>query len=215
MRSDIPRPSPQALRNAERRLAQAASTRRVMAGTRLLAPPARRRRMVMAAGFSLAVVTGIFAAQALQSSSPRPGSSAGPKLAAWTVTRRPDGLVNIYLRQLRDPAGLRALLRKDGVPARIEFVRHPFEATTSPDVIPRSCAAPPLSDKANLHLQDKIFPLPGGSNVPAALALVIRPSALPAGIGMFWQVGIAKGRKAPLFAWNLDLVLATPRCTGQ
>lgn len=226
MRKDVPAPSQRAVNTALRQLAQATDGRRRsplrgMAGTGSAGRPRRLRRLAVAGGLSLAVAAGTVAAQAFQPGAVHPHGNTGPaRLAAWTVARRPDGVLRIYMRQLRDPAGLRALLRKDGVPSKIEFVHHPIQATTSQDVIPRSCKPLRLTDEANTKLQEKIFPFVGtppnkagvSNEVPWILA--IRPSAIPAGVGMFWQVWLVKGASGP-FVWNLDLVQTGPRCTGS
>jgi hypothetical protein len=136
------------------------------------------------------------------------------------VVRQPDGVLRIYVRQMRDPAGLQAMLRRDGVPARLEFVHHHILGTTSLEIIPRSCRNVSMSDKAETLLEDKVFPptttRPNkeGISREEPWILAIRPSALPAGVGMFWQVWLP--RKWPLPAVsNLVLVQASRRCTGS
>ena len=51
------------------------------------------------------------------------GSTGTAQLTAWTVTRQADGNITITIRQLKDPAGLQATLRADGVPASVTFAR--------------------------------------------------------------------------------------------
>jgi hypothetical protein len=226
MRRDVPPPSPEILRAAEHRLMLAAGVPRRPADpglTRIrLLRPRRFGRLAMAGGLSLAVITGAVAAQELQSSGSAAGGQRGNvKLAAWTVTRHADGLIDIYIRQLRDPAGLRAMLRRDGVPARVEFLQH--EPTVYKHIPPQGCAYPSFpSVKADLTLENKIFPLPGGppnkvgiSHRPINLTFVIRPSAIPPDMGIFWQIWIAKAAKGfPSLSGNVDLVQASPSCTG-
>ncbi|HEX3493522.1 MAG TPA: hypothetical protein VHU92_29565, partial [Streptosporangiaceae bacterium] len=142
MRSNVPPPSRQAISSASRRLEQAAgrpgSGFPAGPGARWSRRPRRLARLAAAGGLAFAVAAGIFAAQAAQSGGTRPAN--GPaRLAAWTVVRQPDGVLRIYVRQLRDPAGLQAMLRRDGVPARLEFVHHHILGTTSLEIIPRSC----------------------------------------------------------------------------
>ena len=85
---------------------------------------------------------------------PVPGGITGtPQLAAWTVTRDPDGGITVTVNQMRDPAGLQATLRADGIPARVTF--DPVHAMTQP--LPAGCTAPKLPDRANAQLQDKIL----------------------------------------------------------
>lgn len=154
--------------------------------------------------------------------SPRGGATAKATLAAWTVTRRPNGLVLVTVRELRDAAGLRRTLRADGVPANVRLVRHDFEPTTSPSVIPRSCRAPRMSDKANADLQAKIMPPPGSSQPgvirqpEASAVLILRPSAIPHGIGLSLIAWVASTQgSGPALSLEANLVLVTSRCTGS
>jgi hypothetical protein len=152
----------------------------------------------------------------------RPGGPAPATLAAWTVTRQPNGLVAVTIRELRDPAGLWRMLRADGVPANVRFLSHSFTPTTSASAIPRTCHAPHMSDQANANLQEKIMPQadPGGSApIPSggAVVLIIRPSAIPHRIGLYLQAWAASpgAQTGPLLSLQTDLVLASPSCTGS
>jgi hypothetical protein len=225
MRSGNPPPSAQVLRAAELRLAQAAAAERpqrrpARAGTRLRARPRRVARLAAGAGLSLAAAAGIFAAVALQPASPRPVTGPGSgsaRLAAWTVIRQPDGRVDIYFRQMQHAAALQALLRKDGVPARVQFLtpgwirRHRHDRRIT-QVVPRSCSVD-LSNNASPSLNRKIFPEPAGpfnkqgvAHAPPGLALIVRPSAIPAGTGLLLQMGS--------YGFNTYYVKVTPACTG-
>jgi hypothetical protein len=209
LRSDVPPPSRQAMISASRRLDQAAGR----PGWR----PRRLTRLAVAGGLAFALAAGIFAAQTARSGPARPANGHA-RLAAWTVIRQPDGVLRIYVRQMRDPAGLQAMLRRDGVPARLEFVHHHILGTTSTQIIPHSCRNVSMSDKAQTLLEDKVFPQPrpnkDGIGRQTPWILEIRPSAFPAGVGMFWQVWLP--RKWPLPAVsNLVLVQASRRCTGS
>jgi hypothetical protein len=222
LRSDVPPPSRHAMSSASRRLEQAAgrpgSPFRASTGARWSWRPRRLTRLAVAGGLAFAVAAGIFAAQAAQSGPARPANGRA-QLAAWTVIRH-DGVLRIYVRQMRDPAGLQARLRRDGVPARLEFVHHRIPATTSGKIIPHSCRNVSMSDEAQAKLQEKAFPptttrpnKEGISRVEPWI-LAIRPSALPAGVGMFWQVWLPRKAAMPA-VWNLVLVQATRRCTGS
>jgi DNA-binding transcriptional regulator YdaS (Cro superfamily) len=57
---------------------------------------------------------------------------------------------------MKDPAGLQATLRADGIPARVTF--DPSRSTTQP--LPAGCAAPRMSDSANAQLQGRILTPP-------------------------------------------------------
>ena len=84
------------------------------------------------------------------------GHPAKAQLAAWTVTRDPDGGITVTVNQMKDPAGLQATLRADGIPARVTF--YPLNLATQP--LPAGCAAPKMSGQAGSQLVNKIFTPP-------------------------------------------------------
>jgi hypothetical protein len=223
LRSNVPPPSRHAISSASRRLEQATSRPGspfpARTGARWSWPPRRRTRLAVAGGLAFAVAAGIFATQAVQSGPTRPPGGQA-QLAAWTVIRQPDGVLRIYVRQLRNPAGLQALLRRDGVPARLEFVHHHLQATTSTRIIPHSCRNVPMSDEAQSKLEDRAFPPTvtrpnkDGISRQEPWILAVRPSALPAGVGMFWQVWRPGKAPRPAIS-NLVLVQASRDCTGS
>ena len=195
------------------------------------AAPARvfRRRWLpplALTGAVVATVTAVVALALIAGSRPttvhtRRGGPAPATLAAWTVTREPNGLVAVTIRQLRDPAGLWRMLRADGVPANVRFLSHSFTPTTSASAIPRACHPPHMSDTANAHLQEKIMPRPPGAGAPipsgGAVVLTIRPSAIPPGIGLYLEAWAASSgaQTGPILSLQTDLVLASPPCTGS
>jgi hypothetical protein len=81
---------------------------------------------------------------------------ATAQLAAWTVTRDPDGGITVSVSQMRDPAGLQATLRADGIPVRVTF--DPLKWMTQP--LPAGCTAPGMSGRANAQLQSRILTPP-------------------------------------------------------
>jgi hypothetical protein len=179
----------------------------------------------LAAVVTLALVPGAPAA------GPHPARGGPAQLAAWSVARRPDGLVMVTIRELRDPAGLWRMLRADGVPANVRFAPRNFMATTSPSAIPAACRAPHLSNRANALLQAKITPLwpelrlspgrPGASTGIArdsrpSVVLAIRPSAIPPGIGIYLAAWAASPgtSNGPYLTMQTDLVQVSPKCTG-
>jgi len=81
------------------------------------------------------------------------GHPVTAQLAAWTVSRYPDGGIKVTVNQMRDPEGLQATLRADGIPARVTF--DPVQAMNQP--LPAGCTAPDLPGAANAQLQGKIL----------------------------------------------------------
>jgi hypothetical protein len=84
------------------------------------------------------------------------GHPVTAQLAAWTVTRDPDLGITVTVNHMKDPGGLQATLRADGIPARVTF--DPVHAMTQP--LPAGCTAPDMSAPANAQLQTKILTPP-------------------------------------------------------
>lgn len=220
MPDDVAPPTPEAMSAARSRLNEAVSAaQRSPLAERLRPRPRTHRRrprgllrLALAGGLALALSIGT--ALALQPA----GQGHGPgtaRLAAWTVSTNRDGELIVRLRQLRDPQGLRDLLRKHGVAARIEFMKRSFVPTTSP-VIPSSCKALPVSYRRNGELQGKIFDDELGLGAPAGKieqlgVLGIRADAIPPGVGIFWQVWAGK---SGAFGMDEALVQSSKSCTG-
>jgi hypothetical protein len=173
------------------------------------------------AGVTTVAVTG------LGRTSPEPTSafpgtfrSAGPggaALDAWTVTTGPNGTVTITIRQLFDAAGLQRALRADGVPARVAF-QSGLPSDSPP--LPAGCKNVTMSDEANANLQAKILgwstaPVTGAAPGPLnglGIALTIYPKQIPRGVGIY--LAVQSGSNRQHYGWGLDLVRATPDCTG-
>jgi hypothetical protein len=150
--------------------------------------------LVLAAGAAVAV-TELMPASHPASHQPR------VQLAAWTVVQQPGGIIHVTIRELRDPAGLQATLRADGVPASVSFGNGQQTA----------CLPYPgggFTTSANPALINSVFPGPGVN---------IRPSALPSGTGVLLaftqrshpQPGV------PLIAIEVAVVQASQQCTGS
>jgi len=186
-------------------------------------PGARQSRRRRYAFLSLIGVAATAAAAAVTLAL-LPGSPAAPghrggqgrtTLAAWSVIKEQHGLLRLTIRELRDPAGLQQMLRAAGVPANVRFVHHYFMASTSDRGMPKGCLKPRMSNEANAKLQGKILPIhpwPTGG-----VAVNIRPSAIRRGIGLYlkaWAASPGTSSGAYL-SLQIDLVRATPRCTGS
>jgi hypothetical protein len=154
----------------------------------------RRRLPGLAAG--LAVTTAATAAVAVLpwAASHHDGHRPSVQLAAWTVVRRPDGVISVTIRQLRNPAGLQRRLRADGVPASVTFFGQE----------PRSCRPYPV-DPALLH---RVYTARHAGHFPV---LVIHPSALPGRAGL--QIGTPTQR--PIISVAVGFVRASKGCTGS
>ncbi len=179
---------------------------------------ARRRMTSAAAGAAMAAVAAL-AVAALLPSARQPGQPPGPQpshpqLAAWTVARQADGDIAVTIREWRDPAGLQAALRADGL-----------RAVVAPPVNPacRPYTASPAVMKAIVHVHMPLVPV--GDLKKGAVLLVIDPSAIPRGAGLsFFAPGkpsvtpsspVIRALPSRAQGALVNLVHASPRCTGS
>jgi hypothetical protein len=149
-----------------------------------------RRRFPVAAG-ALAVAAGTALAVTTLLPAGHPGQPAGRsglavgqssaktgtvRLAAWTVTKESNGDIDVTVNQLKDPAGLQATLRADGLPVNVSF---------SGSVISPACQ-PYEASMSALRAVGRF-----DSN-----GLVIDPAALPSGVGVsiFDEAGTGLGQ---------------------
>jgi hypothetical protein len=177
-------PAGEIIASARRRRAR----RRVISGTTGV--------LALAAGAAVAV-TGLLPASHSASHQPR------VQLAAWTVVRQPGGIIHVTITELRDPAGLQATLRADGVPASVSFGNGQQTAC-------RPYPGGGFETSTNPALFNNVFPpgsSPGGVN--------IRPSALPGGTGVLLAFLERSQPGAPLIATEAGVVQASQQCTGS
>lgn len=183
----------------------------------------RARRRIAGVAGALAVAAG--AAVAVTTLAPaghQPGHPARAELAAWTVVKQADGSIAVTIRELRDPAGLQATLRGDGVPASVTFYGRPNPACH----IDRRAAG--LTSKViefgNPQLRYPLRPGNFGSTLQRARqgldtypVYLIDPSALPHGVGV--QLA-ATTQTLPNRNESIEvtvtghLVYSSPLCTG-
>jgi hypothetical protein len=184
--------------------------------------PGAAGALAVAAGAALAVTTLLPSGHPGLASSDDPVSSGHPggqptavRLAAWTVARQANGDIDVTISQLKDPAGLQATLRADGLPVNVSF---------SGSLLSASCQ-PYQGSTLNAVTQ-----INGDT-------LVIDPSALPSGAGVAIFDEPGRGLPAlsgatptlgappahpsvPALLTALDgplaigLVYASPQCTG-
>lgn len=159
----------------------------------------RRRKLISGVAGGLAVVAGAaVAVTALVPASHQPSHPVHAQLTAWTVVKQADGNIYLTLRQFRDPAGLQATLRADGVPASVTLASQPNPA----------CHGYPFSQSQG-DLLAEVVALPQGRPVVA----IINPSVLPGGAGI--QMLVTLGRHGTVTQGAVGLVLASSQCTGS
>jgi hypothetical protein len=165
----------------------------------------RRHRLTGLAGAAVAAVGTVLAVTALLPASHPAGHQPRVQLAAWTVVKQPGGIIDVTMRELRDPAGLQAALRADGVPASVSFGNGQQTAC-------RPYSGGGFMTSANPALINSVFP-PG----PPSAAVSIRPSALPSGTGVllaFLQRSHPQPGQ-PVIQMEAAVVQASQQCTGS
>jgi hypothetical protein len=140
-----------------------------------------RRRMTGAAGAVAAAAGAALAVAALLPPGHQPRLSSRAQLpsraqlAAWTVARQADGDITVTIREWRDPAGLQAALRADGL--RV-VVTPPANAACQP------YTASTGGLNAIVQVQTPQTPQPPAQVREENTVLVIDPSAIPSGAGL-------------------------------
>jgi len=156
-----------------------------------------------------AVIIGLIA---LLPTSHQASHPAHAQLAAWTVVKQADGTVLVKIREFRDPAGLQATLRADGIPASIKFMPANL-AGKSPWTIVHFTGNP-CQEYSGGEGQAQ-YVVTGGS--PFTAGMFIHPSAIPSGAGVQFvvssYVGYYPQNGVPMDLWEW-LVQASPQCTG-
>lgn len=171
----------------------------------------RTRRRAAAGGavsVGLAAAALAVATLAAPASSPATGQARNTaQLTAWTVTKDPDGVIDVTIRELKDPAGLQARLRADGVPAVVTFLNSSVPACQLDKPYYWSLLEHPQVKPLRIvtitphYLTDAY---PAGRTL-----LVIHPALIPHGDAL--NIGADFGDRVGL-GW--DLVKTSPACTG-
>jgi hypothetical protein len=208
----------------------------------------RRVAVLAGAGAAVGGAAAAVALVAGGLAAPGPGGPVSAKLAAWTVATDPNDTITITIRDLRDPAGLRSKLRADGVPATITFAGHSFTPAMNPPLpsscqVPalsdqanaelqgKIMPPPPVPPGAKRMrftwtstVNGKRVKHTGGGYAGTAkdsrpdVALTIRPSAIPRGIGLnIWAWAAASGTQngRPTLDMSVGLVTTSRQCTGS
>ena len=184
----------------------------------------RRRGYGMTAALAAAVAAAAVAVTVLPAgshpagpvASASAGAPAGARLAAWTVTRKADGDINVTISELSDPAGLQSTLRADGVPASVTFLSQPNPACSplgfGPGLLGKIF---PGSPSGAVHHLNGGTALGTGGKVGGDM--VIDPSAIPGGAGL--QLAFSRmGGSTPghfTILGHMALVRASRQCTGS
>lgn len=173
-----------------------------------------RRRMPLLTGALAGAAGAALAVTTMLSPGPQAGQPVHAQLAAWTVTTRADGDIQVTVREMSDAAGLERTLRADGLPVAVRF-NPDFHLTDGVPIIP-GCQAIPTS---LIELKKVVEFYPGlddsgdWSLNQGSAVLLIHPSALPDGAGLAFVV-LPKDDKnfVPVAT---DLVHKSQECTGS
>ena len=192
----------------------AASQARPLAAAEVIRRGDRRhRRSITRLSLGGLSATGVVAAViisliALPPASRQASHPAHAQLAAWTVVKQADGTIFVKIRELRDPAGLQATLRADGVPASVVFYPGRPVAGQSAWAFVHFKNNPCQEYSGGESQAQNV--VRGGSPLTG---MFLYPSAIPNGAGV--QIVATRnlsGPPFPLFEW---LVQASPQCTGS
>ncbi|GAA2759062.1 hypothetical protein [Actinopolymorpha rutila] len=104
-------------------------------------------------------------------------------LAAWSVNTSPTGMVNVTIRELKDPAGLSATLAEAGVPVVLT-------------------SGPVCTSSYDRQLPRVVRKLPGNGD----LVIIIDPKAMPAGTQLVIGIGTLRmgSQQEPGAAFGLE-----------
>ncbi|GAA4596154.1 hypothetical protein GCM10023194_67580 [Planotetraspora phitsanulokensis] len=118
-------------------------------------------------------------------------------LAAWSVNTSPNGLVEVTIRELKDPARLAKTLADAGVPVVL---------TSGP-----VCAS--SDGQLELQVSQVVRKLPG----PGGLVMSINPKAMPAGTELVIGIGTLRigSQQGPAAAFDLQKKGSPLNCPGK
>jgi len=175
----------------------------------------RVRRWVAVGGAASAVIAAAALAAVALTAPAAPSVTSQntvAQLTAWTVAKHPDGVIDVTIRELKDPAGLQARLRADGVPASITFSRD-----TSPACHDYYPGHPMPKTSVNMSsLDNGVF---NGAQETEGVVVAIHPDRLPSDAGLQFAVypegtDTSHGVTVHTFAYEFGLVDRSPACTG-
>jgi hypothetical protein len=191
------------------------AVRESVTGVHTVTPPEqiiRRGRAVRAQRRlpGLAGVAAVVAAAALAVTTLLPaGHQVTAQLTAWTVAKQANGTITVTIRQMRDPAGLQATLRADGLPVAVNAAEKQVSGP-GPRWAYVSCQRYPARTEAQEEaLLGSVVTMSRGPL--QSFVMTIDPSALPSGAGL---AIIAHANSKPFSVGVGPLVQASPQCTG-
>jgi len=175
----------------------------------------RARRWVVVGGAASVGIAAALAVVALTAPAAPPVTSQNTmsQLTAWTVATHPNGVIDVTIRELKDPAGLQARLRADGLPASVTFSKD-----TSPACHDYYPGHPmPKTSVSMSSMSDGIFT--ETADETGGVAVAINPDHLPSDAGVQFQVYpertiTSHGVKEHTFVDEWGLVDKSPACTG-
>jgi hypothetical protein len=203
-------------------------TRPIVPASEIIARARRRRVRRLVSGMTgvlaLAAVAAVILTALLPASHPagsQPSQPVHAQLAAWTVSKQPDGTVLVTIREFRDRAGLQRKLRADGIPASVIFVEA-GKVPANPDRIHGNPCRQfngdgnATGDRRLLMVAHLVDPRAAD---PFQAGVVIHPSAHPRHVGLQLYITRNLGYSSPQYhgavAFFEDLVQASRACTGS
>jgi hypothetical protein len=123
------------------------------------------------------------------------------------VAERPDGVIDVTVRELKDPAGLQARLRADGVPASVRFSG--FNPACQDYNYNPPLGKPATDGHQPPWMDDGLFSMTAGSG---GSAIEINPGRLRSGEGI--QIFVQFGASGNAFTLGGGPVKTSPACTG-
>jgi hypothetical protein len=167
-----------------------------------------RRRLAVGGAASAGLAAAALAVTGFAFPATSPASQdPAAQVTAWTVAEQPSGAIDVTIRDLKDPDGLQARLRADGVPASVTFGRanpacRPYYLHAPKSIVEKG--QPPVFD-------DGLFTTSSG---PVPFAVVIQPDHLQPGEGIQLSLLSDSGGRMGTASLTVGAVQATPACTG-
>ncbi|GAA1312511.1 hypothetical protein Psi02_76970 [Planotetraspora silvatica] len=153
--------------------------------------------LALAIGLALSLSGGTSVASGGHPGAPSSSSAARAvhvNLAAWSVNTSPNGLVEVTIRELKDPARLAKTLADAGVPVVLT-------------------SGPVCTSDDQLQVSQVVRKLPG----PGGLVMSLNPKAMPAGTELVIGIGTLRigSEQGPGAAFGLQKKGSPLNCSGK